>query len=205
MLSLHGVNCQKLFTGTALSLNFDTFPFVDSTGRHTVTGGTLSSGANLVVAGQSSPSGGVIVTGSLKDFILGKDFDVVCTINMSTHSGADKLVWSLRDPTNASSDPYPLEVYVKNTGVVVANMAAYDNNIALFSSQTGYTIPLSTNVVVRLVKIGTALSLYCGGVLRANGTLGNPIKKTRALYIGILPGLPLSFGGTIDDFTWVNS
>lgn len=70
---------------------------------------------------------------------------------------------------------------------------------------TAYTIPLSTPVVVSVRRIGTSISLYCDGVLKASTTLGALTKKTRTLYIGHLPGVAISFGGTIDDFTWVNS
>lgn len=200
MLSLLGVNCQTQFKGTALSLNFETLPFVDSTGRHTTSGGVLSGGSTLVVAGQAGPAGGVAINGNIKDFSLVRNFDVSCTINMTTHVGADKVIWTLR---NGTGDPYPIEVYVNNSGHVVAYLNAFGTSLS--SSSSGYTIPLSTPVEVRLTKLGTAVSLSCGGVLRASGTAGVLVRSLRRLYIGYLPGVPLSFGGTIDDFSWVNS
>lgn len=197
MLSLHGVNCQKLFTGTALSLNFNTFPFVDSTGRHTVSGGVQSGSSALFTV---SPSAGAItISRTNKDFLLVGDFGITCTINMPV-LGSNQTIWILG--TYSTTDY--VTAYVTGTGSITVYLPAFGVATAMSSNQTGYTIPLSTPVVVKVAKIGTKAYLYCDGVIRASVNLGALVKKHRDLYLGDTQGVNAHFVGTIDDCTWVN-
>ena len=197
MLSLHGVNCQKLFTGTALSLNFNTFPFVDSTGRHTVSGGVQSGSSALFTV--SPATGSISISGTNKDFVLVGDFGITCTINIPV-LGGNETIWILG--TYSTTDY--VTAYVTGTGSITVYLPAFGGVTAMSSTATGYTIPLSTPVVVKVAKIGTKAYLYCDGVIRASVNLGALVKKHRDLYLGTTPGVGAHFGGTIDDCTWVN-
>lgn len=194
-----GVNAGKKKIGLVFSCDFTALPFTDLTGRHAIsnTGVTCVGGK---AAGFSSTSAGLVVSATPKDFSLSGDFEISVTVNATSAgiTSTDKSVFRV-DQVVADSSGY-LELYRHRDGhlVVVGS--------GTISTVSTYNLPMDTDVILTVRRVGSTLSLLADGVSKGSTTFLGVIKG-RQLRIGgySAGGYSTQWYGTIDDFTWTNS
>lgn len=194
-----GINAGKKKTGLVFSCDFTALPFTDLTCRHAIsnTGVTCVGGK---AAGFSGESAGLTVSATPKDFSLSGDFEISVTVNATSAgiTSTDKSIFKV-DQTVAESSEY-LELYRHRHGYLVV---VGSGTISTFGT---YNLPMDTDVILTVRRVGSTLSLLANGVSKGSTTFIGVIKG-RQLRIGgyVLGGYSIQWYGTIDDFTWTNS
>lgn len=179
-------------------LDFETFPFVDTTGRHTVSnfGVTQSGGSAYFNNPSDSSLARLDVLGNQDDFNLQNDFDISFTANVASFSGrSDQILFSIENDSGTSV----VECYVKNTGQIYLNFPS-----ATFITSTGI-IGTATSYNIRIERRGTSAQIWVNDIARAIVTPSIPaiLNVPRKLVLGASARTGVNgFGinGTIDNF-----
>lgn len=184
----------------AFSCDFSSLPFTDSTGRHPISNSGVTSVGGRAVVGTGQASG-LTVTGMPKDFSLGGEFDISVKVNAASVGigTSDRSIFRVDqgDPLGTGSEV--MELYRYRTGYLVLLGAGVDTSAT-------YTLPLDTDVVLRVWRVGTTISLSADGVTKGSSTIVPP-NLGRVLRIGgyNAGGYAIQWNGSIDDFSWTNN
>jgi len=181
------------------SLDFESFPFVDTTGRHTISNyGVTQSGGSAYFNNPSDNSlARLEVVGNENDFNLQNDFDISFTVNIPSFAGrGDQLFFTI---TNLSNTEIALQCYIKNTGEIYLVFPS-----ATFITSTGI-IAAATSYNIRIERRGTSAQIWVNDIARATVTPSIPAipNEPRKLVLGasthsIINGAGIN--GTIDNF-----
>lgn len=180
------------------SLDFESFPFVDTTGRHTIYnfGVTQSGGSAYFNNPSNSSLVRLEILGNQYDFNLQSDFDISFTSNVVSFAGrGDQLFFTIENADGTSA----LECYVKNTGQIYLNFPS-----ATLTTSTGI-IGAATSYNIRIERRGTSAQIWVNDIARATVTpsiLAIP-NEPRKLVLGasarsVVNGAGIN--GTIDNF-----
>ena len=188
------------FIGLAVNIDFDTFPFVDLTGRHTVTniaGVTQVSGK----ANFTNPAGQALkVSGRTKDFNMQKDFDFTCNVKVDTITGTDKVLFEFFEAANPPMGSHFTCFLANGNGTLRTYFRQAVTQIYADSSSTGYFIPAGVEVAIKIERRGSTVKTYVDGIVRSTiTTLTARTNVWRDLY---LSDPTYGFVGTMDNFKY---
>lgn len=183
---------------TLCALYFESFPFVEDAGRHTVSnfGVTQSGGSAYFNNPSDSSLARLEVLGNQDDFNLQNDFDISFTANVASFSGrSDQILFSIENDSVTSV----VECYIKNTGQIYLNFPS-----ATFITSTGI-IGAATSYNIRIERRGTSAQIWVNDIARAIVTPSIPaiLNVPRKLVLGASARTGINgFGinGTIDNF-----
>jgi hypothetical protein len=194
-----------LFRGLICGLNFNAFPFVDSTGRNVFSNLGVTQVSNKAFFNNPANSSSVrLTTPAKKDFLFSLDFDIAFTVNVQSYAGkSDQLLVYCADAGSTST----LEFFLNSDGNVrlgfIQGGSIQTNSLA----SSGYLLPVGVDVVLKVERRGATARVYADNVQIAiiNGTLTARTKVLRGLTLGAEASIG-GYGlyGTIDDFSWTN-
>lgn len=203
-----GVVSANYFRGICADLDFNTYPFVDLTGRNTVinNGATQTLNKALFVNPTDTTNNHMVLTNNNNDFDLQHDFDISFKFKINTLKPVQYLfALGMLDLTQS---------YVN--GVIEIAILSSDMKIYTDLQQTpspylslvpSFAILAGTEYLYKLQRRGDVYTVFIDGGIVATGTNTNFTYKKikeRVAYLGRTAGNTVSggFDGTIEDFKY---
>lgn len=181
---------------TVFASDFNTFPFVDTTGRHTITNtGVTQVGSAAYFNNPTSASvATLVISDNQNDFRLQDDFEVSFSMNLVAMLSTEQLLFSLYNV----AETHHIQCYVLNNGVLVIVI----NGIGVASTPIN-TIAANTTYNIRVERRGTQLRIWVNDVVSATVTIAALADVPRRLVLGAKDSIPYpGYGiyGTLDNF-----
>lgn len=189
------------------NLNFDSFPFTDSTGRNFVSNVGVTQDTNRAYFNNPTDSSKnylvINSSGTFNNFNLQNNFEVVFDITIPTFAGkGDHCFFSIQDTAMYNGTDF-VQCYVKNTGQIWLNFPG----TAPMTSATGVIVAGNT-YTIRVVKNGAQGELWVGNIKRAStSSIPSITDKPRVIVLGSIPNTLVNGGGIngyMDNFQFLS-